>query len=55
MMETCGISHGVRQGILQLRHEGGKAAGLSRREGKRGPGGWQRVHGFRGAGSPVET
>ena len=52
MMETCGISHGVRQGILQLRHEGGKAAGLSRREGKRGPGGWQRMHGFRGGREP---
>lgn len=40
MMETSGVSHRVRQGILQLRREGGKAAGLSRRGGERGPGGW---------------
>lgn len=40
MMETSGVSHRVRQGIPQLRREGGKAAGLSRRGGEHGPGRW---------------
>ena len=55
MMETCGVSHGVRQGLLQLRHEGGKQQATAGGKGSVVPAGGSMCMGSEVAGSPVET